>query len=473
MSLTTKQTDDLNTKQADLLKALKAGATDHARKVIADMTKTTEELSKSAVVTTEEPDTTGSFERIWKGEHSPGTEQAEFQQACDDCYLTASLMGYLKHNERNGLVTAAPEILMLKSHKALRYGFPVLYEKAKQASKFAAKIAKSSSEVDAIAKAMYSTGTALGDEWVPSQHSPKLEREVRLAAKIASLFRDIPMPTQPYDLPAQGAMPNLVSLTEQTADSPTQITQGNAATANARLSAVKVGLAVSFSGELVEDSIIPVVSYIRGELIESAAAGWDYALLNGDTTNPHQDSDVDTSTHRGRLFRGLRKSVQSAASIDGTTFTLGDIRTMRANMGKYGADPRDLVYITSVAGLMRMLGLTQVVTMDVFGPNATVLSGQLGLLDGSPVIVSSECRQDLNASGVYNGTTTSNTLLVCPNRKMWVTGTRREVTVKLWNDARYDQDQLILTFRKAFINTVSHTANNLVGQVYGIANAGT
>ena len=203
-----------------------------------------------------------------------------------------------------------------------------------------------------------------------------------------------------------------------------------------------------------------------------AAHDWDYTILNGDTTNPHQDSDVDTATHRGRGLIGLRKMIQAAASIDGATFDLERLRTMRANMAKHGVAPSKLAFITSVAGYMRMLGLAEVVSLDKFGPNATVFNGQLGSLDGIPVIVSEECRQDLNASGVYDATTTTNTLIVCANRSDFLVGTRREPTVKLWVDPRYDQDQLILTYRKDFKNTISYTANNIVGEVYGIANAG-
>lgn len=474
MPLTTKESGDLSQRTVEIQKALKAGAVDQARELVEKQLKATEEISRAAVSQTETESDPAVFEHIWKGNHAPGSENDEFQKACDDLYLVASCLGMIDHKERgdNSTATVSRDVLMLKSHRLLRVRFPKQYEQAKQAAKYAEKVAKSSGNNEEIAKALYTTGTALGDEWVPTHHSPSLERLVRLEAKIAPLFRHVKMPTDNFILPVQGALPNVLILNEATTNTPTAITKGNTATASTTLATKKYGLAVPFSVELTEDSIIPIVESIRSELAETAAHDWDYTILNGDTSNPHQDSDVDTSTHRGRGLIGLRKMVQSAASIDGTTFTLGDIRTMRANMAAYGADPSQLVFITSVAGYMRMLGLSQVVTLDVFGPKASVLNGQLGAVDGIPIVVSTECRQDLNASGVYNATTTTNTIIVCANRKAFVQGTRREVTVKLWSDKTFDQDQLILTYRKDFKNTVSYTANLIVGQVYGIANAG-
>jgi len=50
-------------------------------------------------------------------------------------------------------------------------------------------------------------------------------------------------------------------------------------------------------------------------------------------------------------------------------------------------------------------------TVDKYGQFATVLNGELGKIDGIPVIVSEKIRENLNASGVYDGTTTTKTLL--------------------------------------------------------------
>jgi len=62
-----------------------------------------------------------------------------------------------------------------------------------------------------------------------------------------------------------------------------------------------------------------------------------------------------------------------------------------------------------ISGFIQMLGITEVITMDKFGSKATILNGQLAQFDGSPVMVSEFMRQDLNTSGVYDGTTETDT----------------------------------------------------------------
>jgi hypothetical protein len=70
-----------------------------------------------------------------------------------------------------------------------------------------------------------------------------------------------------------------------------------------------------------------------------------------------------------------------------------------------------LAWIASIASYYKMLGLTEVLTLQNYGPQATVLQGELGKFDSIPIIVSEYQRQDLNASGVYDGVTKTKTAL--------------------------------------------------------------
>jgi microcystin degradation protein MlrC len=48
---------------------------------------------------------------------------------------------------------------------------------------------------------------------------------------------------------------------------------------------------------------------------------------------------------------------------------------MRGTLGKYGVNPRRLVYLVSPVGLITMLGMDEVITLEKYGPNATVITG--------------------------------------------------------------------------------------------------
>ena len=74
-------------------------------------------------------------------------------------------------------------------------------------------------------------------------------------------------------------------------------------------------------------------------------------------------------------------------------------------MGKYAADPSQLVIVTDVGTyLSGFLGLTNVVTVDKFGPSAVVLTGQLAAYRGVPIIVSASApKTETRRQGIDHG----------------------------------------------------------------------
>ena len=84
----------------------------------------------------------------------------------------------------------------------------------------------------------------------------------------------------------------------------------------------------------------------------------------------------------------------------------------------------DMAFIVPISSYYALVTDTNVVTVDKFGPQATILNGQLGSLYGVPIIVSEHIRTDLNASGVYDAITTTKTCACAVNRNEWVMGQR-------------------------------------------------
>lgn len=403
-----------------------------------------------------------NFEDIHLGHHAEGSENRAFQKSADDLYVLGAAMRFIKHDDNDDpdSVTVNPRIFQTNAYRKFRREHGKLIE---QGSRFAkSRFAKANS--------LASTAVGLGDEWVPTQHSPTLLDAVRTEARIASLFRLIRMPSNPYTLPVRGTLPKMKLLSEATDDAPSQITKSNPATANKTLTAKKGGFAVALSEELQEDSIIPIIPWLRDEMIQAMAHGLDSAIVNGDTTEPHQDSDVDAATHFDKAWKGLRKATLAANQVNGGTLALSSFRNARAGMARYAGNPDTFAWLASHAGHMRLAGLAQVETAEKYMNNATVLRGELARLDRSPVIVSDDVRQDLNASGVYDGTTKTKSSIIGVNRTAWVLGERRGVTIKAFKDPRTDQDQLIVTARWIFSPIYDETADGLVSFIYNVAN---
>ena len=65
---------------------------------------------------------------------------------------------------------------------------------------------------------------------------------------------------------------------------------------------------------------------------------------------------------------------------------------IRAKLGKYGARPSELAWVMDVNTFIRAQSISEFRTMDKLGPNATLLTGMLGAIEGIPVIVSEQMK---------------------------------------------------------------------------------
>lgn len=330
-----------------------------------------------------------------------------------------------------------------------------------------------------LKKALDTATGAQGGDWVPTNFSSELFEFVQIEAKVPNLFRTIVMPSNPYKLPLSLARINTYKQPEQTADtSQTKIPVGDGSNiGNSTLTAVGHAARVLLSNELDEDSITPVLPYLVRDIAKAIAEGREDFILNGDTASTHEDSDIGSGTAeaRRRIALGLRAASNDGGAtykLDMATFSLANLRALRLKLGKYGVNPADLAIIVGPTAYSKLLGLTEVVTMQNFGNNATVATGSLGSVDGMPVYVSGFVRQDLNATNVYDATTTTKTALYMVYKPGWVIGERRSgQSVRLLSELYAESDQVALqTKERVTFKDIYPTASNVtIGVGYNIA----
>jgi len=232
------------------------------------------------------------------------------------------------------------------------------------------------------------------------------------------------------------------------------------------LTAKKVGARITFSTEADEDSIVAVMPYLKRKLALAIATQEEDACLNGDTTGTHMDADVTDAKDGRKAWSGLRKyAIANSATVpngasDKTKIGLLDLRLMRQKMSKYGARPSDLVYVVGVAGAIKMLSVedtqsatnpSPVVTVDKYGPSATILNGEIARIDGVPIVVSTLVREDLGESGVKLASGTADrTLAISVNRRTFTFGDRRRIKLAAQEIVTTDQQLLVVTRRLCF-----------------------
>ncbi len=335
-----------------------------------------------------------------------------------------------------------------------------------------------------LRKALAVATAGSGAEWIPTGFSSSVLTTIELQMKVASLFATIAMPTNPYTLPIQTANAEGYLIPENVSDEGTKIKASTPSTGNASFTARKLAGRVLFSEEINEDSIVAVRAFTVAELSKAIARAHETALVNGDRTgaagvaSAHQDNAgtaLFTSNYDPRLaFDGLRYIVLNQADTSTVAWgnaaladaTMGALRLL---MGKHGVFPSDLTWISSVDTYLHAIyQLANIQTLDKYGPQATVLSGEVMKYQGIPWIMSEYLFSNLDTTGLYTGTNEDRAMLLLVYRPGFLNGTRGGVTLASEMDIETDQIKLVAKRRVDFVDPYDATATGNVQVVGGI-----
>jgi len=146
------------------------------------------------------------------------------------------------------------------------------------------------------------------------------------------------------------------------------------------------------ANEVEEDAIIPVLPLIRESMIRAHARLIEHSLLMG---NASGDAITTPASYKGLVKRaedlsgsGMVLDLGSPA-VD-IAITAAKLLDMRQVMGKYGRRPSDVVYIISLDAYYDLLDDVDFQKSNELGEVGTRVTGELGTVYGSPVIVCDE-----------------------------------------------------------------------------------
>lgn len=212
--------------------------------------------------------------------------------------------------------------------------------------------------------------------------SLRMEDEVRRRLVVAPLFRNINMQTNVMTIPVNPEAGLATWVTN--AQFGTTNSAGAAQThqlAEITLNAYKVATSEYVAFEEQEDSLLALMPVIRDAMVRRVARAVDRAFLRG------AGSGSDP-------VKGLASYDESSAVTldisDNAVASVATLRSMRQDLGLWGLDPADVVYVVSSDVYYQLLNDSVFQTMDKVGPQATLLTGQIGMIGNSPVLVSSE-----------------------------------------------------------------------------------
>lgn len=250
----------------------------------------------------------------------------------------------------------------------------------------------------------FSTNANYGDEWIGVGYSGDLWLNVRDETRIAQRVPtfEFPMGVESMVIPLESSDPvwYLVAQAGDPTSSTAQISNVVPAkalgTAQQTMSLGKLGSSTSYTGEMVEDSMLPFVPALRRQIAVSGAEYLDASIIDGDTattttTNINDIAGTPAATDWFLIWDGFRKLAlvtNTANSRDGGSLTSADfLETLKllGPAGKVGMDARRTSFIIDPWVHWKALELADVKTKDVF-TGATLESGMLTRIFGYEVI---------------------------------------------------------------------------------------
>lgn len=255
--------------------------------------------------------------------------------------------------------------------------------------------------------------------------SMQMEAEVRRRLVVAPTLRSIAMQTNVMAIPVNpeaGVATWVTNAQFGTADS-----RGNNTTHQLKeviLNSYKVATNEYLAYEEEEDSMIALMPIVRDGMVRRVARAVDRAYLRGAGSGSDPVKGVGVY------------DASSAVTLDisdNAVATVATLRSLRKDLGVWGLDPAEIVYVVSTEVYYNLLDDATFQTMDKVGPQATLLTGQIGVVANSPVLVSGEFED--RAAGVMGA--------ICFAPANFVAGNQRGL--------RVDTDSLVETQRRVMV----------------------
>lgn len=337
-------------------------------------------------------------------------------------------------------------------------------------------------------RAMDSAETGYGLELIGAQYVREMWNAARNLDSIVGDIRTIPQTDPTTYIPIDGNVPEMLFVGENTSAAASAYDTSKTPSNRVTLTAKKFTIQQVWSAELNEDSIVAFTPFLRDMLNQSAAVHLGSAFLNGDTTNAgtgniNLDDANPADTKHYLAWNGIRYYWITTATGQGKNMAAAlDPKELNVARGKlnggdddvdnavtninWGTRARDLRIVADWDTYMALLDSDKVVTVDKYGPAATIITGELGSLYGIPIIsppYASKTEADGRASTTEASNTKGQITVYAPAG--WISGVRRDVQLFFDRIQRTDQFLFELYTRRSF----TRFGGNVAAGIYNIS----
>ena len=275
--------------------------------------------------------------------------------------------------------------------------------------------------------------------------SLNMENEIRRRLVVAPTLRNITMQTNVMTLPVnpEAGMAQWVT----NAQFGTTNSAGNTdqhVLKEITLNSYKLATNEYLNYEEDEDSLIAILPIVRDAMVRRVARGVDKAFLLG--------AGAGADPVKGLAAYDAASTVTLDIS-NADKFTVAKAIAMRRDLGAWGLDPSQVIFIVSTENYYDLLEDATFQTVDKIGSQATLLTGQIGSIANSPVLVSAEFASKADTAVGAVAFNTAN----------FVVGNQRGL--------RFDTQDLVETQRKVLVASLRTGMTQITTNIGGAVSA--
>ena len=326
-----------------------------------------------------------------------------------------------------------------------------------------------------------------GAEWTQAAFLEDLYQTFQLPKKLRSLLPTIEVDRGSLIVPrlSRGGRPYVQGVASDDINA-SAYPASTVATAQETISMAGLTTRYVIDQATMEDSALALAQIMGRQIINDIEDGFEDCMINGDTNAPHQDDIANwdirgrwgpiasgTPTDHRKAFLGFRAASKDKGTGDlpasAAALVFADIVKCLAIMNaELAADDRVMIVSPEVM-VKHLLAISELVSIDSFGPQATLLQGQVGSLLGMPVVMSRFMPSDLNGTGLYDNVTKDFTAFCIYNRSSYYQYQRRGLQVESQRNIGAGAMEIVASLR-AVMASPDAAAEKNVATIVGIDN---
>ena len=246
--------------------------------------------------------------------------------------------------------------------------------------------------------------------------SNAIEKEVQLQYRLAQIFREMPMNSQTMILPLQ--KDTGLAVFSQGGEAALGVgdttglglrggSAGDYAAQQKVLTAHRLISTTFMDNHVDEEVLVNLMPMLTEGVARAHARAVDNMVLNGNTSGPAISGLADFAT--ASTGGNVDFDNSSVLSTDSGTLTSALLLAARKDMGKYGLNPGDVTYVVSQKRYYDLIADPAFADItDVGSDVATKITGMIGAVYGTPVIISDNFESESGSEAVAYAVATSN-----------------------------------------------------------------